>query len=299
MASILYALFMKKYLLLPVVFFSVWSIGSSYGATISIVSPWTWSTSTGIISTKVSIEALSESWFLDCTMRKTVPARKILFATGFVITPSQTWASFEIDGIWMKLNKGDYILGCKVYNLNTNALMTMASSKFRLKPPPPIVYFATTPGNLIRNPTFEDKNGELPAYWKRGWFGRNEYTQDHLFTGLVGKRSLRTTITNYISWDVKWYFQDIAALGGKTYIYAQKYHTTAPAKLTVRYTMKDGSYQYDELQTLPVTEWPYASTRVYFITPKNTVGLTVWTALSSEGSITIDDPLLLLSPASE
>ena len=26
----------------------------------------------------------------------------------------------------------------------------------------------------------------------------------------------------------------------------------------VRYTMKDGSYQYDELQTLPVTEWPYA-----------------------------------------
>lgn len=267
--------------------------------TIRILSPEMSSTYTGSLVISVALGWQTESGLLNCDLKKVVSARKSLFWTAFVVWKTDTWYTFPLDLRLLRMKKWNYHLTCSLYDLTTNALEASDSVKFRVNLPPPIVYFAKDPRNLIRNPTFSEKRGELPAYWGRWWFGKNDYTQDDLFTGLVSSGSLRSTITHYVSGDVKWYFYDVPVTGGKTYIFAQKYHTNVPVKLVVRYIMKDGTYQYDDLQLLPVTEWPYASTKVYFVTPKDATYLTVWTSLATEGSVTIDDVLLELSPGSE
>lgn len=263
---------------------------------VSIHNPKPNATITGSIVVHLNFEPSSSTGYLECSLRKPVPARKIFFFTGSEILPMATGTTFPLDMSDVRFTKWTYFLSCSIEDPSEQVEPTETVVKFRYLPPPPVIYFARDAGNLIRNPEFVVLRGELPAFWRYGSYGRNNITQDHPNFGLISKKSLRTTILNHISWDAKWYFQDISALGGRTYIYAQKYHTTTPAKITVRYIMKDGSYQYDELKYLPITTGTYDEARVYFITPKDTVALTVWTSIDSPGTLIIDDPLLLLSP---
>lgn len=264
-----------------------------------ILSPEKESVITGSLMVSLSIDELSGSGLWECSVRRTVSTRNALYSTGFVISPTEKTIHLSIDASELKYKKGNYHLICQVLELWNNTRVGIDSKRIRLDLPPPPVYFANTEGNLILNPHFSETRGELPAYWKRGNYGKNDYTQDFLLTGLVWKRSLRSTLYHYVLGDVKWYFQDVTVSWGKTYIYAQKYHTNTPARLIVRYTMKDGNYQYDVLKLLPVTEGPYASVKVYLVAPKDATWLTIWTSLSSVWSLTIDDVMLILSPGSE
>jgi hypothetical protein len=292
---------MRKLAILGMYLFGMLMIDSVFAAQwlIQFNAPAPNLTYTWTFKVSLAFDWLTGSWLLNCDVKKTVFARKPIFSMAYIVNHSDTWMTFPVDSRVLKLRKWNYHLSCIITDLSRNTLLSTGSISFRVNPPPPIVYFANTPWNLIRNPTFIEKRGELPAYWKRWWYGRNDYTQDDLLTGLVSSGSLRSTITHYVSGDVKWYFYDVPVVGGKTYIYAQKYHTNIPVKLIVRYAMKDGNYAYDVLKELPITEWNYASAKLYFIVPKDALYLTIWNSLDREGSITIDDVLLLMSPGSQ
>jgi hypothetical protein len=169
--------------------------------------------------------------------------------------------------------------------------------------------------NLVGNADFstEDASGD-PVGWFRGGYGNN--TRSHSFIPCSkvytvedllindpnsanfvfrpdcppnAKYRLQTVLDfdTYVSGDTKWYFKDVKVSGEKEYklgYYYQPY--TSSAQAIIRYTLKDGSYQYVLLADMPqlvaggngYIGWSKAENT--FITPKKAKSLTVFFAIT-------------------
>lgn len=99
---------------------------------------------------------------------------------------------------------------------------------------------------------------------------------------------MKVDITSYTSGDGKWIFNDVPVTVGKTYTYSQKYASTVPSSLLVRYKLTNNSFQYAYLKYLP-TALTSLTTSAEFTVPANVTSATVWMSLDTIGSTIIDD----------
>lgn len=158
-------------------------------------------------------------------------------------------------------------------------------------------------GNLIYNSSFEEigPNGD-PVGWLRGGYGNN--TSSHevipcpIYTGFRPtcpegiSYALRTSIGNYVDGDTKWYFADVPIKGNKSYTLSYQYQARvfwASSQTIARYKFKDGSYQYELIDSpLPAEPggngylpWIKATNKIN--PPKNAVSFTIFFALNKYG----------------
>lgn len=146
-----------------------------------------------------------------------------------------------------------------------------------------------TGAELITNGGLELGTLTTPTGWYTGGYGTNNRTFSYISTGaLSGQKSVKVDITSYTSGDAKWIFNDIPVTVGKTYIYSQKYASTVPSSLLVRYKLTSNAYQYVYLKYLP-TALTATTTTTEFTVPANVTSATVWMSLDTIGSTIIDD----------
>ncbi len=145
------------------------------------------------------------------------------------------------------------------------------------------------PANLIANPSLEipGANPDLPKSWLKGGYGTNNRVLTYPVPGYAGFSAAKVQITSYTDGDGKWYFNYVPASSGKAFAFSDYYTATVPTSVTAQFKLSNGSYIYTDLGTAPPsTSWVQFTKQ--FTAPANTVGVTVFHALRSTGTLTID-----------
>ncbi len=146
-----------------------------------------------------------------------------------------------------------------------------------------------TGDNRIANPSLEapGPNGD-PQAWYRGGWGDNDRVFTYPTEGSHGFDAAKIEITSLLNGDAKWYFADVAVLPGEVYVFSHEYKSTVSTELLVRYTLIDGSIQYQYLGTrAPAGNWTQSLATM--TAPVNAVSLTVFHILHSVGSLEVDN----------
>ncbi len=148
--------------------------------------------------------------------------------------------------------------------------------------------------NLIANPDFEAGSNGLPVAWFKGGYGTNSRVLTYPVPGVNGSsdKAVGVTISNYISGDAKWYFNDVPIRGGFQYRFSDWYISGVPTVITVRYTLTNGNYVYTDIAH-PVASVMWQQVVIGFSTPANAVSLTIFHSLISNGSLSVDNAALV------
>jgi hypothetical protein len=206
-----------------------------------------------------------------------------MLANGTHISPDATVSPYTYQWDTRTLANGTYIVYAHALDTAGNQTMTPITITINNQ--------TNNPTNLLTNWNLETANGLLPAWWLQGGYGSNNRSFTYLSTGaLSGQRSVKVDITTYTDGDAKWYFTDVPVTAGTTYTYSQKYTSTVPTNLFARYLLPNNIYQYQYIRAIPTNNTTTPLTLTAAITPPSgTISMTVWDALSSIGSLTLDD----------
>src|SRR5665213_1067767 len=100
--------------------------------------------------------------------------------------------------------------------------------------------------NLIPNPSLETvdpSNSKVPQNWTNGSWGTNKTTFSYLTTGHTGKHSIKTQITSYTSGASYWFSTPIAVTPGQMYDYSDWYESNVTTEVDAGLIMADASVQ--------------------------------------------------------
>ncbi len=144
------------------------------------------------------------------------------------------------------------------------------------------------PANPISNPSLEATGtASTPLDWYKGGWGTNNAVLSWPVAGHSGAKAAQLAITSYTDGDAKWYAKDVAVVDGQPYTYSDYYKSDATSTITARYYMGSSTYIYAQLATLPPSA-AWVSQPVNFTIPGNVQSMTIFHALSSVGTLTID-----------
>lgn len=159
----------------------------------------------------------------------------------------------------------------------------------------------TTPpptNNIVKNGGFEtaSANASIPSDWNTDYWGSMTPTFAYPVAGKGGGKAARVSITRYTSGDAKWWFTHIPVSSHTLYQFTDNYISSAVTNITVEFKMSNGTYQYQWLGDAPIqTAWGTFSTQI--TVPTGAVSFTVFHALQSNGSLTIDNVSVVSLPA--
>ncbi len=146
----------------------------------------------------------------------------------------------------------------------------------------------TIPSNPVSNFSLEATGtASTPQDWFKGGWGTNNAVLTWPVAGFSGAKAAQLSITTYTDGDAKWYFKDVNVIDGQKFTFSDYYKSTATSTITVRYYMGSSTYAYAQLAVVPPSA-TWATLPVQFTVPANVQSLTVFHALSSIGTLTID-----------
>lgn len=146
-----------------------------------------------------------------------------------------------------------------------------------------------SPSATIENSSVENAgNNTLPADWFTSSWGQNSSTFNYLNEGSDGTRSVRTTVTNYVDGDAKWYFAPVALTANKDYVFSDYYRSNIDSRIVLAITTSTGTTQYQELPGAPASS-SWARYSASFTMPVNGVSATVFHMLSANGTLDTDN----------
>lgn len=147
-----------------------------------------------------------------------------------------------------------------------------------------------TATNIVLNPSLEAGDALTgPTNWSQGNWGSNTASFTYPAAGHTGTKAAEVAMTAYTDGDAKWFPSDVLVAQNTAYRFTDYYKSTAPSKITMRYTMADNSVVYADMgSTLPASAtWQKAE--FIFTTPANVVSMTAFHLLSALGQLTVDD----------
>lgn len=151
---------------------------------------------------------------------------------------------------------------------------------------------ATTPQVYIPNNSLEMSSGSSPRGWLSNNWGSNTARFQYVDGARTGNKSVKVTVSNYVSGDAKWYFEPTDKLTpGSQYKYSVWYKSNVIPDAAVMYIMRDGSYYYAGLERpknpISTTSWQqYTST---ITVPSDAVATSVFFLLNRNGWLQTDD----------
>ncbi|MEI9913922.1 MAG: polysaccharide deacetylase family protein [Candidatus Saccharibacteria bacterium] len=154
-----------------------------------------------------------------------------------------------------------------------------------------VKFASAAPTNLIANPSVETASGSQPQSWLQGNWGTNSATFSYLNTGHTGSHSVEVQMANYSSGDAKWYFNPITVTGSTKYAFSDYYESNVSTEVVVQFADASGNLTYDDLGSVAAsTSWQQVNDT--FTTPANTVNLTVFHLIETNGYLITDDSSL-------
>lgn len=143
--------------------------------------------------------------------------------------------------------------------------------------------------NRIVNPSFEiADSATIPSGWTGSIAGNNTAVFSYPVAGVSNGKAVKAEITSFTDGDAKWIPDSTTVINGEIYNFTDRYISNVPTKVTVVYTLTNGSRQAFDLGTVPASNvWSIAS--FTFTPPVNTETLVVYHRLMTVGVLTTDD----------
>lgn len=143
--------------------------------------------------------------------------------------------------------------------------------------------------NLISNASFEDtdSNGN-PTGWNKGGYGNNTRIFSYPVGGNGDAKAAQVTVSNYVSGDAKWFFNDVSVKPGEVYNFSNYSKSDVPSIIDVRYKMSDGTFVYKDIAFVNPNN-TYQNTTVEITIPQNVISLTIFHLINSNGTLTVDN----------
>ncbi len=143
-------------------------------------------------------------------------------------------------------------------------------------------------GNLIGNPSVEQKTGPGPTDWLRTKKGNNVSVFAYKTDGYGGGKSLYINVTKYITGESYWYFKDVPVVPNATYTYSEYYKSSMSTKLYARVRTAAGVETTIFLKDVPAASaWTEVSAEI--ATPSDAQLITVYHAASALGFLQTDN----------
>lgn len=203
-------------------------------------------------------------------------------------TKNTWWEAFSVD-ITIPLNA----VSLTVFHV-INSVWFLSIDNASLIVKVVVVPAPNTDWNLVLNPSLETSNWSVPTNWLKGWWGTNVSKYTYPTTWYNTAKSAKIDVTSYTNWDSKWYFDDVAVSGGKTYTFTDMYNSDVNTTVTARYKLIDWTYSYAYVADVPKsTLWQKFSTSI--TVPLNAVSLTIFHVINSVWYLTIDDASVTLT----
>ena len=149
----------------------------------------------------------------------------------------------------------------------------------------------TTPStnNLVTNGNFETAGtGGNPASWNRGGWGTNTRTFNYPVTGDTGNGA-EVVVSGYSNGDAKWYFDPVAVVPNTEYSISNKYKSTINSEVLIRYTLTDGTFQYQFLSALANSNNTWQNFSQTVVVPVNATHMTLFHMIAQNGTLVIDN----------
>lgn len=141
--------------------------------------------------------------------------------------------------------------------------------------------------NLIQNSSLEFGTTSPVAWMSNAW-GNSTRTFTYPVPGSDGLKAARVDVSDYVSGDAKWYFEDVAVEPGVIYTFTHAYRASAVSNVTIRYTRPDQTVFYVGLGNEPATETWTTLTESIFV-PTNVASMTIFHSAASNGYLEVDD----------
>lgn len=155
---------------------------------------------------------------------------------------------------------------------------------------PTLIPTPTPSNNLITNPSMEvsSPDGKTPLNWFSDDWGTNTKSFSYPVTGFDGVKAARIDVTQYISGDAKWYFQDVPVTPGSNYAFSDTFQSSGLSEIYLRYHKTNGTHIYQYLTSLqPSSTWKTVSQT--FTVPAGVSSVTIFHSLVSVGFLTVDN----------
>lgn len=146
--------------------------------------------------------------------------------------------------------------------------------------------------NLIQNHSFETvSQNDLgsPELWYQDSFGKNNPTFIYTVTGHNGGTAAKVDMAARVRGDAKWFFEPVSVTSGAQYNFSDYYMSTVQTKVTVQYTMSDGSFKYQDIGFAAPSPGDWRQFTRSFTVPENAVKVSVFHRILKNGSLTVDD----------
>ncbi|HEX7095700.1 MAG TPA: polysaccharide deacetylase family protein, partial [Acidimicrobiales bacterium] len=153
------------------------------------------------------------------------------------------------------------------------------------EPPPPN-------SSLVPNESFEQAsaNPNLPAMWRTNSWGANNATFEYLNEGRTGTRSVKTTVTNHVSGDAKWWFEPIPITAGSEYVFTDYYKSSVPTAVYAVFFDVSNTPSYVLLEgNVPASPIDWQSISRAFVAPAGAVRLSIYHVVAANGWLQLDD----------
>jgi peptidoglycan/xylan/chitin deacetylase (PgdA/CDA1 family) len=144
--------------------------------------------------------------------------------------------------------------------------------------------------NLISNPSVETvgSTANRPQDWTPNSWGINTAKFEYLSTGHIGNKSVKTTLSNYLLGDAKWYFKPVAVAAGKKYTYSTYYQSSISSEVIVQITHTTGLITYQTLKSAPRSaSWAQVSVDVTM--PATAKAASIFHVINKNGWLQTDD----------
>lgn len=130
----------------------------------------------------------------------------------------------------------------------------------------------------------------LPSKWQKNSWGSNTAAFTYVSGGRTGAKSVKTTVSNYVDGDAKWYFDPITTLTpGLQYRFTTWYKGTAIPHATAMFTMSDGSVRYSSMPSPLTVSTAWQKYTDTFTVPTGTVSTSAFMFVVSNGWAQTDD----------
>ena len=147
--------------------------------------------------------------------------------------------------------------------------------------------------NLIANPGLENggRGSTEPDGWLQGGWGANTRIYNYPVNGPNGisDRAVEVKITSYWDGDAKWYFQEVPAIAGQTYLFTDQYKCDIPSWLVIQFRSSLGAISYGGFQAVPASPNSWSKTSLAFTPPPGTASLTVFHLIAGIGTLDTDN----------
>ncbi|MGE5426107.1 MAG: polysaccharide deacetylase family protein [Bacillota bacterium] len=145
--------------------------------------------------------------------------------------------------------------------------------------------------DLVPNNSVEIKssNKNLPRSWKHSRWGTLKTVWQYANDGYDGGRSVKLTVSNYVSGDAKWVYTPMTLERGKDYRFSAMYKTNTNPHVVVQYIKEDGTEDFFGMPDPQPkgTDWQkYSDT---FSVPMDAKSVSVFMLLNSNGWLQTDD----------